>query len=196
MSTFLTLTFLGFNKNVTKVKKDGGTYVTNVILLHDGKYSKDKTINDIGLRKNPLLANTLEGLAPNSLVEIELDDTQYKNLVMIKPVGGEINVPSAQTPPAVRAETTKTTIPEAKPKRDDYGVGMAVGNALNNAVLLLTHGIVKGGIDDVRSLAARILQEADTLKEAYMNRDTDKFILPKHTTGTGDFVVDISEEEF
>lgn len=195
--SLVTGTFVGFNRNVAKAKKDGGVYKTNVLIFSTRFGAKEKTIADFALGKSPLLAKALDSLVEGDEIEIELDESQYKNLVMVKKLSGATDsaaITDTKTSAAPVAATKTAT------KRDDYGVGMAVGNALNNAALLLAHGIVKGELEEV---ARDILTLSIKLREDYMAGEFDKPAVTKTKTVTKksapslkEAIVEVDELEF
>ena len=146
-------------KDYEKEKRDGGTYVCTLVVYEEGNYTKEIPIANAFLSKNPTLKDKLHSLKDGQLADLVLQKNgMYTNLVDVKSASeGEIK-PAATS----SHKTTPSTFVS------DNALGMQVGNALNNAALLMAHGKSSMGLEDT---ALMVLEIGERLKARLKSGD-------------------------
>lgn len=92
-------------------------------------------------------------LAQNMIVEVRTEETQYG----LKLAG--LSVKGKETPGSAPKSRAKSPAPK---KDDNYEAGVTAGAAINNATLLVAHGVVK--LEDLPKVAERIALASVALK--------------------------------
>ena len=135
-------------------KRDGGTYDAFLINYTNAKGAGEITKPAGVIKKNKELYAKLLALSAGDKVELVFEKQgMYSNLVDVKSLSDASALPTA-------APATKLA-PAVKSSFVDNSIGMQVGNALNNAAVLLAHKVVKGTIE---SVAEDILRVGERLK--------------------------------
>lgn len=128
--------------NRVRVKKDGSTdKVASIKHIQDGKDRQDDIPNFILKANQELLSKIKKLKAGDDVVLVKEKKGSFWNIVdIVQDVAG---------------------IAMDSSSKNDYSIGMQVGNALNNAALLMAHGVMKG---DLEAVAREVIRVGDRLK--------------------------------
>ena len=143
--------------SLTAAKRDGGTYEAFSISYKNSRGYQEQMLKPaVMIRQNQPLHAKLTALSAGDKVELVFEKSgMYKNLIDVIPV---TEVTQTASPPSVATTTKKESY---KSTFVDNSVGMQVGNALNNAAVLIANKVVKG---TVQMVAEDILRIGERLK--------------------------------
>ena len=152
---------LDIEQNVEKKKKDGsGSYKVTVVTYKNSSGSKEeKQIMQSSVDKSDAMKISLGSLDMGDVATLALEQkegTKFSNIVGI--FVGEVSEVSSQLVPYAGGYNSNYS-KGGKPPFDSSG--MQIGNALNNACLLLAHKVCKGTPE---SVAEDILRLSEKLK--------------------------------
>ena len=158
--------FLGAFENPAVRKKDGGTYKALVVNYMEGSRSGTINIHEAMFGRMGALIAKIKKIEQGTTVTFIFEQNgNFKNLVDVK-AGGEVS-----TTPESKSSTPSKFIP-TKPTGTFNDIGIKVGHAINNAVLLYTAnqdstGILTGAKLEAELLghATMIMKLSDKLKE-------------------------------
>lgn len=162
MSTIETVKIMDISQNVTKRKKDGGTYTVTTILAKSNEGKVEHNILQNIVDRNAAMKSAVESLEMGDTATLVLETrpgSKFSNVVGVH----SGNVPEAvsqlgESTGGFQKRPNTTATKEWQPADT---TGVQVGNALNNAALLLAHKIEKGTLEEV---AERVLRTAENLK--------------------------------
>ena len=138
------------SNDVAVPKKSGGTYQATVLEYMTDKGPRNTRIASFMLSKNEKLQKSISSLEVGSEATLSFDknSSNFWDLVAVNGEGEAVQT-SAPT-------TSKATVRTMPAPKDDYALGMQVGNALNNATLLLSHGILEDTLENVARDVLRV----------------------------------------
>ena len=143
------ITAVELNKSLTS--KAGKPYVANVLTYVDGEGNEKKT--------NIMPTNPVVAELPNLKVGQHVGLKFAKDGEFFKLVGFELNPEAA--PQILNKASQKSSSFVAKDFNSD---GMQVGNALNNAAVILAHGKHEVTVDMLEKTAFEIMKASERLK--------------------------------
>lgn len=192
MTTRTKVTVFNVEQNVDKATKAGKPYKATIISAKTSEgRAKDFLITQSTVNKAPEMQAALDSLAMGdiaTIVEETREGTTFTNIVGVHK--GDVSDAGSQVVPFGSTNSYKAGGTTTYVKKDFDSSGVQVGNALNNACLMLANKVMKGTIESVAEEILRISERLKTkLKAGAYNTEATNTTTAK-TTESNFFVED------
>lgn len=179
------ITIFDIESNVEKEKKAGGTYKVTIIRgkNQSGKGVEYNVLQNI-VDSSPDMLKAVSTLTMGSTATLVLEtkpNSKFPNVVGIYEGVVQEATSQVQSKGYAKKEWSKSSGYD--------NLGQQIGNAINNAVLLLCNKVEKGGVADIERIAGEIMRISDRLRKNH-NASATTASQPQATTKFDNAFVD------